>query len=230
MTIGLAIFAKNSNLSPVKTRLAETVGVDAAIEFYRLSLAAVTENVKEVQSYTNSYVNVYWALAEQESIHLPEWQCFDTLWTGEGELGERLHNVYSTLLEKHEAVIIIGSDSPCMPQSIIYDAIECLQATEGVVFSGVSDGGFCLMAGNVPIDKQILNSVKYSEKSTLADLSAAIAAHKIAISYIQEHFDVDRYNDLHTMLDYINQHELSSAAISDIKQYAGGVIANINNS
>lgn len=176
MNIALAIFAKNSNISPVKTRLAKDIGEAQAKRFYQLSLLAVSENIKAISTSYNDSLDIYWALAEQESITMPEWNAFDPMWTGEGDLGQRLHNVYSTLINQYDAVIIIGSDSPCMPKDIILDAIACMQSTKGVVFSPVTDGGFCLVAGNVPIDKLVWCSVKYSEPSTLKAITQAMQA------------------------------------------------------
>jgi len=40
MSVGLAIFAKTPGLSPVKTRLAASIGDEKACEFYQYSVAA----------------------------------------------------------------------------------------------------------------------------------------------------------------------------------------------
>ncbi len=50
MSAAIAIFVKTPGLSPVKTRLAATIGEEKAKEFYLLSLKAVEKTVKTVFS------------------------------------------------------------------------------------------------------------------------------------------------------------------------------------
>ncbi len=48
MSSAIAIFVKTPSLSPVKTRLAATIGEEKAIEFYLMSLRAVEESAKQM--------------------------------------------------------------------------------------------------------------------------------------------------------------------------------------
>ncbi len=206
MTIALAIFAKNPHLTPVKTRLAQDIGKENAIHFYRLCLQYTRELALELIANSAQAISPYWALAEHDSLLLPEWQCFNTLWTGEGELGDRLHHVYSTLLTKHEAVIMIGTDSPALPSSLLHDAIKniCLDINT-VAIGPAKDGGFYLFGGSRAIDPSIWLAVPYSSVHTLEILHRELQNHNIPVALMPEHFDVDTHNDLLLLKDYLQQ-------------------------
>ena len=66
----------------------------------------------------------YWALAEEEAVNLKKWQNFNPIWTGNGDLGLRLHNIYNHLQKKYEYVILIGTDSPQITPEIIINSID----------------------------------------------------------------------------------------------------------
>jgi len=107
MTAAVAIFVKTPGLSPVKTRLAAGVGVEAATEFHRLAAASVAG----VARACGEEIVPYWAVAEQEALDAPAWRGFPTIWQGEGGLGARLDRIYATLLLRHGRVLLIGADA-----------------------------------------------------------------------------------------------------------------------
>lgn len=200
MSEAIAIFAKTKSLSPVKTRLAADIGESLAGAFYTLSVEAVTEIVKAAQKQ-NDFVP-YWALAEKEAVDYTEWYDFSSLWTGEGDLGKRLHNIYSTLRKKHDYVILIGTDSPQLEPEIITNAIKKLRnQPESCVIGPAHDGGFYLFAAKTPIVEHIWTKVSYSQSVTLEELSSNLAANGITIQLLSSQGDIDTMNDLKPLLN-----------------------------
>mgnify|MGYP000022014806 CR=1 FL=1 len=114
MTGALAIFVKTPQLSPVKTRLASDLGEALAQEFYQRSLKVTQSLAKEIQENTSS-LTAYWAVAEKFGLGHSLWNAFPTLNQGSGSLGERLAHVYGQLIERHDYVCFMGSDSPQVP-------------------------------------------------------------------------------------------------------------------
>ena len=104
----IAILAKTPGLTPTKTRLAKDLGRQKTDEFYRLSLEAIEETLIEAQRQEN--VEIYWALAEENGKS--DWSNFPHFWTGEGDFGQRLDQVYSKLIKDYDFVSLIGTDSP----------------------------------------------------------------------------------------------------------------------
>ena len=72
-TAGLAIFVKTPGVSPLKTRLAQAIGQDAAEAFHRLAAAAVADVAKQAQAAMPGLV-AYWAVAEREALDAPIWR------------------------------------------------------------------------------------------------------------------------------------------------------------
>jgi len=202
MSGAIAIFAKTKSLSPVKTRLAADIGESLAEAFYTLSVEAVAEIAKTAGKQSDNDFISYWALAEKEAVDYKEWQDFETIWTGEGDLGKRLHNIYSTLRKKHDYVILIGTDSPQLEPELITTAIKKLkQQPESCVIGSAFDGGFYLFAAKIPIKEQIWTQVNYSQSVTLEELSSNLAAHGITIQLLSSQGDIDTVNDLKPLLN-----------------------------
>ena len=131
-----------------------------------------------------------------------EWQDFDRIWTGEGDLGMRLHNIYNSLREKHDYVVLIGTDSPQLEPELITSAVKKLhEQPKSCVIGPALDGGFYLFAAKVPITEQIWTKVNYSQRATLEELSSNLAAHGITIQLLPSKGDVDTTGDLKPLLN-----------------------------
>ena len=69
----------------------------------------------------------------------------------EGDLGERLSRATIDLLDAgHDGVILIGSDSPTLPASILRAAADALRRGDNVVLSPAHDGGYTLVGLSQP--------------------------------------------------------------------------------
>lgn len=203
MTIAVAIFAKNPYLSPVKTRLADDIGKEKAMQFYNLCLQATQETILELMDFSTEKITPYWALAEQESLLLPQWQCFNTLWTGDGDLGERLHQVYSSLLKQHDGVVIIGSDSPALPVEFLATTITLIKNNNSLVVIGpAKDGGFYLFAGSSSIEMPVWLDTPYSCEKTLQVLQQQLHFYKYPLFLLPVHFDIDTKSNLIELKNY----------------------------
>jgi rSAM/selenodomain-associated transferase 1 len=224
LSIALAIFAKNPDVSPVKTRLAAETGESAAVEFYRLSVQATQDMATAFIAASAQDITPYWALAEQECVIPAEWQAFNTLWTGEGDLGSRLHHVYSALLQKHDAVLMTGTDSPALPTQFLLRAAELLaENKQQLVIGPAEDGGFYLFGGRRDIDKSIWINTPYSSHNTLRILREELHKHDMPVTLLPEHFDVDTKNDLLKLQNYLQHQTLNSPVQQKLIRYIEGL-------
>jgi rSAM/selenodomain-associated transferase 1 len=191
--VGLGIFAKTAALSSVKTRLAASIGKAEAETFYHLSVLAI----EQLALALPDAIRPYWAVAEANGLDQPQWRKLPHFWTGDGDLGTRLHQVYSKLRKNHDAAILIGTDSPQLTPSLLEDTQKYLtRAPKSVVLGPCSDGGFYLFAGGVDIPQSCWTNVPYSESSTLQQLSDQLHQLNIKIHYLREQQDVDVVEDL----------------------------------
>ncbi len=168
----LAVFVKTPALSPVKTRLAKSIGKAAALSAYRQSIAAMRAVMAAVEKESGGRVKPFWAVAEAEGVSRREWRDFPAMHTGEGGLGARLHNVYSSLQRQWGRVALIGSDCPQMPPQLVIDALA--KARGRAVIIPASDGGFCLFAAGRRLPSTMWTNVAYSRNDTLAQLLAVL--------------------------------------------------------
>lgn len=196
-TPALAIFVKTPGLSPVKTRLAATLGAAAATRFHQLAAGATGEVARSCQSQ----LTPYWAIAEAGPVAAAAWSGFASLHQGDGGLGERLHTVYSRLQARHGRVLLIGADAPQLTAELLRAAIDQLDddATSFVI-GNASDGGFWLFGGRAPIPREVWTSVRYSQPRTAADLREQLTPHG-GVARVPALADVDIAADLPVLLE-----------------------------
>jgi len=166
MSGAIAVFVKTPGLSPVKTRLAATLGQTTAEDFHIAAAEAVVSVMQELTTLAD--VHCYYAVAEQVAIDHHHWQDQPCIWQGEGGLGERMAYIYQTLLQKHDYVILVGADIPQMTSLELLKSCNCLslQHQAQFAFAPSEDGGFWLLGGNCHIPLNIWTDVIYSEANT----------------------------------------------------------------
>ncbi len=207
----LTIFAKTPSLSPVKTRLAAGIGISFAKAFYALSIESVAEIAKHTQMQSENMLTPYWALAEEQALDYPKWHTFETLWTGEGGLGKRLHHIYSTLRKKNDYVMMIGTDSPQLEPELITSAIKKLaEQPKSCVIGPCPDGGFYLFAAKIPIPEEMWTNVTYSTDTTLQELIKQLSKHDIDVYLLPQQEDIDIVSDIKPLINSLesNNHLL----------------------
>ena len=64
----IAVFVKTPGLSPVKTRLAQEIGIEKAEKIYRLCCEWTKDALIRAQSITP--LQLFWAVAEEEGMKI----------------------------------------------------------------------------------------------------------------------------------------------------------------
>lgn len=202
-SVAIAVWVKTPGYTPAKTRLANAIGTAAAETFYRLAVAAVREVVDDACLLAPGLFAPYWAVAEGDVAAHACWAGFPVVAQGEGELGERLANVYDVLEARHRAVLFIGADSPQLSPRVLVQAATMLVASSNgpeFVLGPAVDGGFYLFGGRRPLPRAVWTGVTYSASATLHDLIAALepigVVHLLGTTY-----DVDTIDELLLLRD-----------------------------
>jgi len=192
MSAAIAIFVKTPSLSPLKTRLAATIGQDKAHEFYQLSLDAICETLTSVD------IIPYWAIAEEEGLNDPVWGNYACLHTGEGNLGVRQYHIYESLLNKHDQVLLIGSDAPQLSSEIIQRTITVLDEGREFVIGPAHDGGYYLFGGTQTTDRAAWEDTPWSANDTRDKLINALPSQVAMLDFLT---DIDMQDDLRHLSD-----------------------------
>jgi len=181
------VFVKNIKLGKVKTRLAKTIGNEAAFHVYK-ELVAVTKNAIETVS---SDKRIYFSEAVVET----KWpNLFKATQSGD-TLGDRMKNAFKKGFEDgYESIVLIGSDLPDISAKHITNGLDALKNTE-VVFGPAEDGGYYLI-GLSKMHDFIFDNKPWSQPSLLKETLAELQKHTIPFTKLAVLNDIDTYEDL----------------------------------
>lgn len=166
MSGAIAVFVKTPGLSPVKTRLAATLGKKTAEAFHLAASQSVSSVAQSLSQQTQ--IKSYYAVAEERALNHSHWADLPCVWQGEGGLGERMAHIYQTLLSVHDFVILVGADIPQMTSAELLkgaDWLGCKQQAR-LLFGPSVDGGFWLFGGNCAMPDNLWTEVVYSQSDT----------------------------------------------------------------
>ena len=189
---GLAILVKTPGHSPLKTRLAQVIGQDAAAAFHRHAAAAVADVVIRAQATMPGLV-AYWAVAETEALDAPVWRGLPCIAQGDGDLGARMRSVCETLRGRHGRAVLIGADAPQLRADDLLAACRALDAHEHALGPS-EDGGFWLFATRIVVPDAAWSDTPWSQSDTAARFLDALGDASVAI--LRRLCDVDTVDDL----------------------------------
>lgn len=186
----LIIFVKNPELGKVKTRLAASVGNEAALTIYRQLLRKTREVTRPVPVDKVVYYSVsidHNDLWENEHYHKACQQGPD--------LGERMKNAFQkSFAEGYERVCIIGSDCMEISSSLIEEAFEKLQSSDAVIGPS-QDGGYYLLGMN-RFMLQLFENKAWSTDTVFASTLDDLNAPGMSYCELPVLNDVDTVEDL----------------------------------
>ena len=199
-SVAFAIFVKTPQLSPIKTRLAKDVGQNLALQFYEDALKTISKNLLKLKK-NNPSIDIYWAVAESPSaIHDSYWNDFPVLHQSPGDLGVRLHSIYSMLkIEKnYNRVILLGADSPQMTLDD-YSTWASIKKNTDTLLGPCIDGGFYCFIGDIAIPSQVWTAVTYSTNNTLHELKKTLVQSNLSYFELEPSYDIDTAQDLNQL-------------------------------
>jgi len=186
----LLIFIKNPIKGTAKTRLAATIGDDAALEVYQ-ELLAYTRLITEASTadkhlFYNRFIDAEDAWDNttfQKKLQI------------QGDLGAKMLAAFQQIFgEGYQKAVIIGSDCGDLTTDIIEQAFKALDTHE-VVFGPAQDGGYYLL-GMSELHNCIFQNKSWStailRKETVEELDALQISH----TNLVELNDIDEYADL----------------------------------
>ncbi len=151
----LLIFVKNPVRGQVKTRLAQGLDADRALDIYRLLLKrtrriALALPVRRIVYYTPR-------IDPHDDWRPP---AFGKKRQQGADLGARMHHALREALTEHKAAILIGSDIANLSQEILAEAFQALRACDCVI-GPARDGGYYLI-GMKKAEEQLFSDIPWS--------------------------------------------------------------------
>ncbi len=183
----LIIFVKNLIHGKVKTRLAKTIGDQAALDIYK-ELISITESETEKLDLTR---HIYYSQEIENSLWKND---LKFLQNGE-DLGEKMQNAFQNGFDQgYENIIIIGSDLPNISKEIIETGFEKLKDND-LVFGPADDGGYYLL-GMSQMTHSVFENKPWSQSSLLKLTLQELNGQERSYSLLETLNDIDTYEDL----------------------------------
>jgi rSAM/selenodomain-associated transferase 1 len=185
------VLAKEPRPGFTKTRLAASVGVEAAA---RLSDIFLQRTLSFAQKHARRLFVSFAPDDARESFQarapgarlLPQPQ---------GDLGHRLLCAFEmALADGGLSPVLIGSDSPTVPPNLLRSA-QRLLASHDVVLGPAEDGGYYLIGMNEP-QPALFQGINWSEDVVLAQTLQHAASAGLCVATLPYWYDIDTADDL----------------------------------
>ncbi|MEO5892325.1 MAG: TIGR04282 family arsenosugar biosynthesis glycosyltransferase [Ferruginibacter sp.] len=192
MKEALIIFAKNPEMGKVKTRLAATIGNEAALAVYHQLLLHTVSATEYLP--VDKFV-FYSDFIQEEDVWTTEYYLKE-LQQGI-DLGERMKNAFASIFQKgYEKIAIIGTDCPGVNAGIIMNAFAYLQYND-VAIGPAEDGGYYLLAMN-KLHPEIFEGIRWSSGEVLKATISKCDALQLKHYLFPVLNDIDEEKDLQT--------------------------------
>ena len=183
----LIVFLKARRPGAVKTRLAKTMGADAACGAYRQLVETVLGNLSRLGGVELRFTPDD-AAAEIKPWLRPGWQSRPQ---GEGDLGARMARAFEEAFSAGaKRVVIIGSDCPEVTAQDIIHAWNQLKSCD-VALGPATDGGYWLVGLNQS-QPGLFEGMAWGGESVLADTMAKAANLRVEILRILTDIDTEK--------------------------------------
>ena len=189
----LIVFLKYPRSGKVKTRLAASIGGNAAAQLYRQWIGIVLRNVQPVRANIR-VVGYYDGAAADE---FAEWAAFVDEWLPQpaGDLGARLAHAFDWGHKHGGPVLAIGTDCLELDATHIREALARLQNVD-IVFGPATDGGYYLVGMHEHLP-QVFDQIRWSSPNTLDDSIARCNELAVRTAHLLLLADIDTLADWH---------------------------------
>ena len=186
----LIVFVKAPRPAAVKTRLAESIGTEAACAAYRRLVETLLKQLRNLRAVELCF-SPDDAAAEIRSWLEEDWNSSPQ---GGGDLGQRLQSAFERAFATGvKRVVIIGSDCPAVTAEDIYEAWRSLR-THDVVLGPATDGGYWLI-GLGRSQPQLFHHIHWSTEGVLTETTKRIRQTGLSVQLLRELQDVDTQDD-----------------------------------
>jgi uncharacterized protein len=198
----MIIFTRNPELGKCKTRLAETIGNQSALEVYKYLLQHTANIAKEI--YVDRFVFYSESIQKND---LWDAAVFRKKLQQGDDLGMKMENAFSEVFQMgYEKAIIIGSDLLDLKPEHIHTAFEAL-ITNDVVIGPAVDGGYYLL-GLSKFNASIFRNKPWSTSNLLEETLKDLKENHTVFTTLETLNDIDTFEDLSTSKAYQSHLEL----------------------
>jgi hypothetical protein len=188
----ILIFLKFPEKGKVKSRLAQDIGEDAALELYRYFILDLLDTLK-----TGSYTVIIYFLPPDARQEVLQWLGKEYRYMPQQgrDLGERMRNAFSEVFsEGFSKVLLIGSDIPDITDAILDSAFE---NEDDAVIGPALDGGYYLIGfRNNTFLPEAFDGMPWGTETVLKKTVELFRKKNLGVHLLPQWQDIDRLADL----------------------------------
>ncbi len=186
----VALMLKAPIAGEVKSRLAKSLGKEAALQAYKQMVEFTIKNVVSAGK-----IHIHYTPEEQIGL-MKSWlgDLFKFMAQGEGDLGDRLKVAAQSEFENWaEKVIFLGGDCPFVTSRMLRDAFEKLGSND-LVIGPAKDGGYYLIGLKI-YRPEIFEGINWGKKTVLEETIRQATDLGLTVGLLDELSDVDEIED-----------------------------------
>jgi uncharacterized protein len=193
MTTQLGIFAKHWQPGAVKTRLAASIGNEAAAALHRCFVQTLLNRFQRAADQQALWFTPADSAEEFRQLDLGRWKLEPQ---ASGDLGERVKHYFASALlaSNSPRTVLIGSDSPDLPLEYVAEAFDKLRNFP-VVLGPSTDGGYYLIGASQTVPP-IFDNIPWSTPEVWSQTISRLTTAEISYHVLPEWYDVDDFTGL----------------------------------
>ncbi|HVJ42040.1 MAG TPA: TIGR04282 family arsenosugar biosynthesis glycosyltransferase [Dongiaceae bacterium] len=191
-TVAVAIMCKTPRPGLSKTRLSPPLRADECAEISGCFIRDLSSTISHLvlEGRSRGYA-VYTPIGSERELTRLLPSNFGMVPQCEGDFGARLYKGMVDLLEiGHAGAILVNSDSPTLPRSILRQAVEAVLDGDQVVLSPALDGGYTLI-GLSRLHRCLFEDIPWSTDAVYHLTMKRAEEIKLPVSVINGWYDVD---------------------------------------
>jgi len=208
----LIVFARAPVAGETKTRLIPALGPAGAAELYRCFLLDTLDRIRQVPA---RLIVAAAGTSDRDPLRaLVQAVCPDAALTVQSgaDLGERMDRALQEALRcGHLGAVVIGTDSPGLPQRHILAAIDLLSQRDLVV-GPCLDGGYYLLALRRPLP-DLFRDIPWSSDAVLVETMRRAGERHLSVALLEPWYDVDTPEGLRFLKAYLTALALAGEPI-----------------
>lgn len=197
----ILLFVKSPEHGPVKSRLAQVVGVKIACELYRNFVSDILETLADVTAGERYDLRVcFYPAGAGEGIRTWLGARFTCMPQEGRDLGERMNHAFqSGFAAGYRRMLILGSDTPDLTPDIIREGFQHLDRHAAVI-GPAHDGGYYLLGfRSKTFIPAIFEGIPWSTERVFEETMAAFRRAGAEVAVLPPWRDVDTLADLQAL-------------------------------
>jgi rSAM/selenodomain-associated transferase 1 len=192
----LVIFTRYPRLGQTKTRMIPALGAAGALALHQDLTVHTLKTARTLQAQLDCHVEIHFHGGNRRAM---------AAWLGEdgvvyqpqidGDLGVKMNHAFcSTLRDRTDRTIIIGTDCPSLTVETLISGFKFLDNHDGVL-GPAWDGGYYLIGLKQP-QPQLFRGISWGTEQVKPQTLAIVAQLNLNFSLLESLPDIDRPTDL----------------------------------